>query len=101
MVGYRLELHIGFDPFNSANSPTAAMAPSLAKFEKSEDYRIIFIDTDNNYTRHWICIRRDLNEVYYLNSYGVPVDVEFKYLDNRKLKYLGEDKPWFKTLLKN
>lgn len=64
------------------------------------DYKIILVETNRN-TGHWVCVLRKGNVIECFNSYGIPIDAEFKYIPDWIERWLGEDTRYLTNLIKS
>jgi hypothetical protein len=63
------------------------------------DYKIILVETNRN-SGHWVCVLRKGNVIECFNSYGIPIDSEFKYIPDWIERWLGEDTRYLTNLIK-
>jgi len=67
---------------------------------KPFDYKVILLENDYN-SGHWVCIIRQNNIIELFNSYGIPIDTEFKYIPDWIERWLGQDKRYLSKLIKS
>jgi len=63
------------------------------------DYKIILLETDRN-TGHWVCVIRMGDVIECFNSYGIPIDSEWKYIPDSIERWLGQSTRYLKNLIK-
>ena len=63
------------------------------------DYKIILLETDRN-QGHWVCIIRMHNTIELFNSYGVPIDYEWKFIPDSIERLLGQSTRYLTNLVK-
>ena len=67
---------------------------------ESFDYRIILLENDYN-SGHWVCVIRQNNVIELFNSYGIPIDTEFKFIPDWIERWLGQDTRYLTNLIKS
>ncbi len=63
------------------------------------DFKIILLETTRN-QGHWVCIIRSLNTIELFNSYGVPIDYEWKFIPDSIERMLGQSTRYLSNLVK-
>ena len=63
------------------------------------DYKIILLENDYN-SGHWVCILRQNTVIELFNSYGIPIDSEFRYIPDWIERWLGQDTRYLSNLIK-
>jgi hypothetical protein len=63
------------------------------------DYKIILLENDYN-SGHWVCIIRMKKIIELFNSYGIPIDSEFRFIPDWIERWLGQDKRYLTNLIK-
>lgn len=63
------------------------------------DYKIILLENDYN-SGHWVCIIRMKNIIELFNSYGIPIDSEFRYIPDWIERWLNQDTRYLSNLIK-
>jgi hypothetical protein len=63
------------------------------------DYKIILLENNKN-SGHWTCLIRKNNIIECFNSYGIPIDSEFRFIPDFIEKWLREDKRFLTNLIK-
>jgi hypothetical protein len=66
---------------------------------KPFDYTIILLETNRN-QGHWVVILRLGNVIELFNSYGVPIDSEFRYIPDTIERWLGQSTRYLTNLVK-
>lgn len=64
------------------------------------DYIIILIENNFN-SGHWVCLIRMKNIIECFNSYGIPIDSEFRFVPDWIERWLREDTRFLSKLIKN
>jgi hypothetical protein len=64
------------------------------------DYIIILIENNRN-SGHWVCLIRMKNIIECFNSYGIPIDSEFRFVPDWIERWLREDTRYLSRLIKN
>jgi hypothetical protein len=64
------------------------------------DYKIILLENDKN-IGHWVCILRMGEVIELFNSYGIPIDTEFKYIPDWIERWLNQDTRYLTHLIKS
>jgi hypothetical protein len=67
---------------------------------ENRDYRIIFIETTNPNTGHWVLLMKNGNTFYFFDSYGLRADKEFEFLTPYMRKKLHEQIPLLTELFR-
>ena len=62
-------------------------------------YKVILLETNRN-QGHWTCIIRMNNIIECFNSYGVPIDYEFRFIPDVIERMLGESTRYLTNLIK-
>jgi hypothetical protein len=63
------------------------------------DFKIILLETNRN-QGHWVCVIRMNNTIELFNSYGVPIDSEFRYIPDTVERWLGQSTRYLSNLVK-
>ena len=62
------------------------------------DFRIILLESQRN-SGHWVSIIRMGNTIECFNSYGVPIDSEFRFIPDYIERMLGESRHYLSELI--
>ena len=63
------------------------------------DFKIILLETNRN-QGHWVCVIRMNNTIELFNSYGVPIDYEWKFIPDSIERMLGQSTRYLTNLIK-
>jgi hypothetical protein len=63
------------------------------------DFKIILLETNRN-QGHWVCVIRMNNTIELFNSYGVPIDYEWKFIPDSIERMLGQSTRYLTNLVK-
>jgi len=62
------------------------------------DYKIILLETNMN-TGHWVCVIRMCDVIELFNSYGIPIDSEWKFIPDSIERWLGQSTRYLRNLV--
>lgn len=63
------------------------------------DFKVILLESNKN-SGHWTCVIRMGNVIECFNSYGVPIDSEWKFIPDSVERWLGQSTRYLSNLIK-